>query len=419
MESNQMIKQTKYGWVDLSNLARKNNKIDWYSSFGTVVKFQYKDIVSHIIVKEYLGYHNLIIDIPNYVENCKVQTDSVINGRFGVVLSLINFDFLYKVGDIVNDNMLILSCFKKGYHRYYEYKCLIDGYIGYVCESGIKRGRNCPVCFGNKVVCGINDLLTLRPDIVELMVDKEKALTCGVGSHKKTDFICKRCGSIINARIDHVCNGIISCKQCSDGLSYPSKFVYNFLRQILPIELFDMEKTFDWSKKIQHKNLKLSGNKKYDFYISSTNPIIIEAHGEQHFKKNSFHSHKNSKTLEEEQENDKLKMQLAINNGILPDHYIQLDCRESNMEYIKSSIMQSELPRLFHFTEDQIDWQECNRFATSSRVYEACELWNNGLHSTTKIGIKMKLNQTTILKYLRRGSELGIVNDPPKHKKKL
>ena len=47
------------------------------------------------------------------------------------------------------------------------------------------------------------------------------------------------------------------------------------------------------------------------------------------------------RTLEEEQENDELKKSLAIKNGI--KDYLVIDCRESEMEFIKSNILKSQL----------------------------------------------------------------------------
>jgi hypothetical protein len=108
-------------------------------------------------------------------------------------------------------------------------------------------------------------------------------------------------------------------------------------------------------------------------------------------------------------------MNLALKNGILPDHYIQLDCRESSVEHIRNSIMSSNLPYLLNFAENQIDWNKCGLFAMSSRMIEACELWNAGIKSTKKIAREMRIHQCTVWKYLRRGEELGIVQDPPKH----
>lgn len=47
--------------------------------------------------------------------------------------------------------------------------------------------------------------------------------------------------------------------------SYPEKFIAELLKQ-LNIQ-FTKEKIFPWSRNIAHINLKLSGNKRYDFYF--------------------------------------------------------------------------------------------------------------------------------------------------------
>lgn len=427
MENNQMIKQTKYGWVNTENLVRnKNGTISWKKSVGKTIEFKYLNVHSVILITDWIDSYRVKISIKEYVDEYIIGTGEILYGGLGHALGLITSDFRYKIGDIVNDNMLILFTYtnERG-KKVYTYRCLLDGYDGHIAECNLLAGQGCPVCAGNKILKGYNDIATVRPDIVNLLWYKSDAYIYGVCSHSKIDFKCPNCCNKINSRINDVSSNGLSCPKCGDDISYPEKFVYNFLQQLCNIyqenillENFKTQKTLDWAKNITHQNEKLCGNKKYDFYIPLTNPIIIETHGEQHFKENSFHSHKNSKTLEEEQENDKLKMQLAINNGILSDHYIQLDCRKSNMAYIKNSIMQSTLPLLFNFTENQIDWQKCNRFATSSRVFEACELWNSGNYFIKDIANIMKLHRDTISKYLCRGKELGIVNDQPKHKKK-
>ena len=57
-------------------------------------------------------------------------------------------------------------------------------------------------------------------------------------------------------------------------------------------------------------------------------------------------------------------------------------------------------------------------FATSSRVFEVCNLWNGGIRSTIEIAKMMKIGRSTAFKYIRKGEELGIVQDPPKHIKR-
>ena len=104
-------------------------------------------------------------------------------------------------------------------------------------------------------------------------------------------------------------------------------------------------------------------------------------------------------------------MNLALSNGIAKDHYIILDCSKSETNYIKNSIMSSNLPKLLDFTEDQIDWNECNRFATSSRIYEACNYWNSGTKDCDDIASIMKMHKATIRKYIKKGKELDIIKE--------
>ena len=123
-----------------------------------------------------------------------------------------------------------------------------------------------------------------------------------------------------------------------------------------------------------------------------------------------FHHHKNSKTFEEEQLNDRLKMDIAFQAGIKSDRYIILDCCQSNYKYIKNSVMNSSLPLLLGFSEDDIDWNLCDKFASSSRLYEACEMWNNGIKDKYEIAQRMHMHKGTINRYIKRGFELGFIN---------
>ena len=424
MEDKQMIKQTKFGYVDLSELKRSKNgtgQINWKKSVGCKVRFKYQDIKSNIIINDFLGDGYINISIIGYAENYVIKTNSVLNGRLGIVVGKITSEFRYKIGDIVNENLMLTSAYINKGRKYYTYTCIIDGYNGHIFENDMISGKGCPVCARKKVMRGVNDIATTRPDIANLLWNSEDAYVYSAYSNKNTNFRCPRCGTKINSNIHNVSIFGLSCKKCGDGISYPEKFVFNFLQQVgnlhkdnIQIRSFEIQKMFDWSKNILHQNIKLSGNKKYDFYIPLENEIIIETHGMQHYEECLLHTYSNARTLLEEQENDILKMNLAISNGIFPQNYIQLDCRYSDMNYIKDTIMSSILPELLNFKEEDIDWNECNCVATSSRVYEVCILWNDGVR-IKDIANKMKLTDVTIRNYLRRGFELGILQTPPKY----
>lgn len=109
------------------------------------------------------------------------------------------------------------------------------------------------------------------------------------------------------------------------------------------------------------------------------------------------------------------KKELAIFNGI--NHYIVLDCRESNADFIKSSILNSELINLFDLSV--IDWNKCALDSCKSNIVMACDLWNNGTHSTKEISEIMCLTRTTIITYLKKGTKYGICDYDGKEQMRL
>lgn len=416
------IRYNKFGWVDLSELKHnKDGTINWKDSVGCKIHFKYKDINSFLQIAEYKDSNHLYVCIDDQAYKSLICISTLLKGQFGLILKERTRDFRYKTGDIVN-NLLIVDCYKKNGHKYYAYKCIIDGYEGEIFESNLLKGVGCPVCTNRVVKIGVNDIKTTNPILASLFLNEDDATKYTQYSGKKAYFKCPICGTVFYLTIRDVARLGLSCRKCGDGISYPEKVVYNVLQQVsnlhngnIHLQKFETQKTFEWSKDIRHSNLKLSGNKIYDFYVPLDSEIIIEANGMQHYEELLYGISKNARTLDEEQKNDQLKMELAISNGVLSENYIQLDCRYSDINYIKNSIMLSNLPQLLDFTEDQIDWQECNRFATSSRIYEACGLWNNGNHIVRNIANIMKMNRCTIRIYLRRGFELGILQDPPKY----
>lgn len=267
--------------------------------------------------------------------------------------------------------------------------------------------QNCPYCSNQRVLKGYNDLWTTHPNVADLLKEGNRGYEITHGTKKKEMFVCPECQYEEFKVVDLVSRRGFSCSRCGDGYSYPEKILFNVLNQ-LNIN-FETQKTFEWSKNYNHSNKKLSGNKRYDFYIPSLN-CIIETHGEQHYGGNGF-STVNGRTFQEEQENDRLKEKLAKENGI--SQYTVIDCSESKLEFIKNNIINNNsLSKLI--TVNSIDWNICNEYATNSLVKLACEHWKNGVKSTIEIGKLMKLDCNTIAKYLKQGAELGWCGYNPK-----
>ena len=209
-------------------------------------------------------------------------------------------------------------------------------------------------------------------------------------SHIKIDMVCPDCGRHKEQAPRFLINQGFGCV-CSDGLSYPNKFVYAVLNQ-LNIK-YEMEKTFNWSAK-----------KRYDIYIPHLN-CIIENHGQQHYS--GWCNDKED--LERNQANDLLKKKMALENGITI--YIELDCSQSKMEWIKNSLLSSNLSEILDFS--LVNWEECNNFAISNFVKKAADLWNKK-KTIQEISAILQISSATVWKYLKQASASNFCNYTPK-----
>lgn len=223
-------------------------------------------------------------------------------------------------------------------------------------------------------------------------------------SNKKYFFKCPDCGNIKYTNVyDWVINPF-SCKKCGDGNSYPNKFMREFLLQLEAIHKFKVlpEHVFSWSENIDVNTKR----RIYDFVINEDNSIIIEVHGIQHYE-HGFCDFDGGKTLDEELSNDAFKKALALRNGIRPQNYIVIDARYSKPEWIKNSILQSELSRIYNFSESDIDWVKCNEVACKSAVRTVCDLYTSGITSVMELSRQTGYCKKTIHKYLK----LGVANN--------
>ena len=70
------------------------------------------------------------------------------------------------------------------------------GACGHEWETSIKArssGEKCPICSGARVIEGINDLSTLKPELASAWSEKNeiKPTEVSIGSHKKVIWKCK------------------------------------------------------------------------------------------------------------------------------------------------------------------------------------------------------------------------------------
>lgn len=252
---------------------------------------------------------------------------------------------------------------------------------------------HCPICSGNQVVRGINDLWTTHPEYAKLLADKNDGYKYSHGSNKKLNWVCPYCNESIRQSPNKLLIHKTICSKCQCGASYGERFVANLLRQLR--ESFESEKNFDWSE-----------NKRYDFYLPVYN-CIIEVHGRQHYLNSDF-SCFGGRTHEEECQNDQYKKDMALSNKV--HHYVVINATKSECGFIKQSILHSILPTLLDFESDDIDWDECHQMSLKNIVKDVCNEYNNGNEDIKKLSSIFGKSYNTIKGYLKTGAKLGWCN---------
>lgn len=340
--------------VDTSNLPKKGNRIDWKKSIGYKVKFIYEDLSGEIEIVDRLDNGRLLLKYKD--RTIEMESGNLIQGYLGKLLGVITNEFKYNIGDII------------------EYK-----------------GRK----------------LTIINKYKKLSKENKRDYY-----YKYYDLQCDKCNTIISVvegNINKKNRNWANCN-CNNGFRYPEKIMFSILTQLYEnckIKKFKIHKTFEWEN-----------NKEYDFYIELNNgeTLIIETHGMQHYGyknlNNKSFSH-NSRSLREEQINDSYKCWMAYKNGI--NNYVQLDCRKSELEWIKNSIENSILNELFDLSI--INWGKCEEYINSNIVLDVCEYWkqekkNNKYLTTLDVAKHFGIGKTTVLNYLNFGNrnELCVYN---------
>lgn len=277
-----------------------------------------------------------------------------------------------------------IKCIEHEYHEDYLITC------GNFINSSTKNP--CSYCRSKKVHI-LDSLGTLLPQSLKYWSDKntKSPYEYSCYSNDKVWFKCIDCGFEKEMAICDFSKYSFVCNSCGDGFSYPSKFMFYVLNK-LPID-FITEYNPSWCK-YEFKGELRQGY--YDFYFESNNKkYIIETDGRWHNDDNNL----SGQTAKESKLIDDYKDKLAKEHGI---EVVRINCEISSLKWIKSSIMSSILVELFDLS--QINWSECVEFAVSSRVKEACELWNSGVKSTTEIAKIMNISGKTVREYLKQGT---------------
>lgn len=389
--------------------------INWKETKGCNVNFEYDGLVGMLKIIDFnVNNRKLAISYNNIISHINIQP--FVRGDIRSVLNIPNENskYKYKLNTIIKcnySNIKIIDKIRipngKSTRKGYEYICLDCGYKSHITESNLLKGHGCSVCrpYSNVVKRSVNDIATTNPELMKYFVNIEDAFTYSNGTARKFKFKCPDCGNIEMYNVSKVISRGFSCKFCSDGISYPNKFMINLLYQLklnCEISSFEKEKKFNWCTFPSFKDKNKLTYGIYDFVINEKN-IIIEmdgglGHGNCVFSKAQT-------SIEETIYNDKMKDILANKHGY---KVIRVDCNynDNKFNYIYKNIL-SCFNDIFNL--DNIDWDYIKEKSNKNKVKEACDMWNSGL-KIISISNALGIKRGTISKYLKLGNELKWCN---------
>lgn len=400
------MKKTNYNnWIDKSALpiyGGIHGKVKWNDCYNINVNFSYCGIQDTLKIIKPCNNRKMLIEYKDTLY--EISRDSLSDCKLQYIVGTRTHEFKYKVGEIIalkKGRFLI----KEQLHKYknkkyngeikaysnkaYKVECLDCGYDDIVMESKVSMLEYCPCCIHRKLLVGFNDMWTTTPEMAKMLKNPEDGYKYMKSSNKpKLEWECPYCKNIIKKTPNEVDSVGLCCPKCSDGISYPNKFMYSLLSQIGLG--FEPEKTFEWSD-----------GKRYDFYLPKYK-MIIEMHGIQHYKELKIFSA--NRTLKEEQENDRYKKALALKNEIIS--YYEIDCSEANFDYIKNSVENSELFELLKLYD--VDWIKIAKDIDTPLLFKIAELWNQGIHDASVLYGELNISHNVGYKLLNRAVDLGL-----------
>lgn len=293
-----------------------------------------------------------------------------------------------KVIEIVNKNQPHLEILSKDYLNARSYASIRCKDCGYEFEiqwrkltENSKGVKKCPCCSG-QVLSDLNRVSTTRPDLMKYLINKDDGYTNSIGSRVVVKTRCPHCLTEKDLKITDLARKPYACRICSDGISKGEKFISNLLTQANINHI--TQARFDWSD-----------NKVYDFYLPDFQ-AVCEVNGRQHYFENNY----TKKSLEEEQENDKYKMEIALANGI--KEYIVLPYLN-----IEGLILESK-DKLKFIDFSLIDFDKVFKYVDIPNTRIVWDLYLEGNNITTISNIT-NISRKTVSRYMTLGKKLNLI----------
>lgn len=399
-----MSKRNENNWIDLSSLPKmggKGDRVAWTKIFDCEVDFCYENICGTLKIIKPLPNRKCLVSYNG--KEMEVHNDTLHDCRLAYVVGIKTHDFKYQVGEMVNTKDGLIKILKQGYkhkskkcgekiyetnRRCYDFECqACHGVIYEYDEENIDKLIKCPFCSSYRLLVGFNDMWTTHPEQAKLLKNPEDGFKYMFTSNSKIlEWVCPVCGEIIKKPPADVAYKGLCCPMCRNTTSYPNRFMYNFIKQLT--SNVNREKQFDWSQ-----------GRKYDIYFDDK--YICEAHGLQHYEEQPGFT---ARTLQEEQENDKLKQILALKNGI--EEYIVIDCRKSDFEFIKKNVLNSKFSELYDLSK--IDWIKLENDINNNIYIRAANLWNSGIYDPEILTKELDISKSNVCIIFGRAKELGL-----------
>lgn len=280
----------------------------------------------------------------------------------------------------------------QGSNKKLWWKCREHGHEWEATIISRVEGRGCPFCSNRKVLKGYNDLATTHPTYVRYFTNTNDIYGHTSGSDKKVELQCPECGYSKIMRIDKLTRYGFSCDICSDGISYSEKIMASVLTKL----------NINFTKQMSYDN----GKHKYDFYLPKYN-TILETHGLQHYEQSN-----RGRSLEEEQENDRYKRELAVKNGVANEDYHEVDCRYSTLEWCRHNIEKTLGKYIDMSILTDEDWKQADIQSQKSLKIETCKYWEehrkgNDILTVAHVAKVFEVHSGTIRRYLKWGNTNG------------
>ena len=162
-------------YINLDNLPKHKNNIDWINSIGKTCYFEYDNIKGIIEIVDY-DINNKKVNIKYKDKTYKIATTSLPRVTFGKLLGKYSSDFKININKNIVDEYRDIVIIDREYRKnskgqrrkWYKFKCNKCGWEeGWIEESHLISGRGCSCCYGKTVVKGINDIATTNPKLVK------------------------------------------------------------------------------------------------------------------------------------------------------------------------------------------------------------------------------------------------------------